>query len=97
MNIFDQISLILAGARFETELSELYEWDSERAEKVQNLFIQALISLSREDFKYENLEAGIRDSCSEITDTEIKDCISILNSLIDQLSLVIDRGAEYVN
>ena len=97
MNIFDQISLILAGARFETELCELYEWDHEKAEKIQKLFIEALVSLSGDDFDYKNLGEAIESSCPELTSDEIKDCISILDSLIDQLSLFIDRGEEYVN
>jgi len=98
MKIFEQISLLAVGVRFETELAELFEWDYEKAEQVQEYFLQALTKLAKEDKLSDSLCEGIkRHADSSLTDEEIKTCVSILDSLIDQSSLIIDKGVEYVN
>jgi hypothetical protein len=98
MKIFEQISLLAVGVRFETELAELFEWDYEKAEQIQECFLQALTKLAKEGKLLDSLCEGIkRHADSSLTDEEIKTCVSILDSLIDQSSLIIDKGVEYVN
>ena len=98
MKLFEQISLLMMGARFETELAELCDWDYDKAGQIQEYFLQALTSLSKEDKLTDSLCKGIRRHADlNLTDEEIETCVSILSSLIDQSSLVIDKGIEYVN
>jgi len=97
--MLDNMFSLFFGLSCETKILEACEWDEERAEEVANIFSEFILSCSKLGIsKKDTISKKLnKDWGSNLSDTECKSLLEIVDMCLESAPILLNADKEYVN